>query len=61
MLQLSLSPSNFNPRSRVGSDIKKVYDAYAGQHFNPRSRVGSDLTKIGEPVIVKLISIHAPA
>ena len=34
--------TNFNPRSRVGSDISPWLDANPILYFNPRSRVGSD-------------------
>ena len=30
-------------------------------YFNPRTRVGCDLVKIGLPIILSVISIHAPA
>ena len=33
---------NFNPRSRVGSDIGRGLKKSEQNHFNPRSRVGSD-------------------
>ena len=33
---------NFNPRSRVGSDLVPVPETEAEKYFNPRSRVGSD-------------------
>ncbi len=40
---------HFNPRSRVGSDDKKMTKLTDGKNFNPRSRVGSDaLQKILE-------------
>ena len=37
---------NFNPRSRVGSDMKPILDATCGANFNPRSRVGSDSARV---------------
>ena len=33
---------NFNPRSREGSDIKRLEEVAAVENFNPRSREGSD-------------------
>ena len=41
-LGLDLLLSNFNPRSRVGSDAGKLFNTVARLYFNPRSRVGSD-------------------
>ena len=34
--------TSFNPRSRMGSDEKKIQEQLHGQGFNPRSRMGSD-------------------
>ena len=42
LLLLFLSKTNFNPRSRVGSDRGDTIDQGIVAHFNPRSRVGSD-------------------
>ena len=36
--------SNFNPRSREGSDEKRMDSGYAMVYFNPRSREGSDIS-----------------
>ena len=36
------SPSNFNPRSRMGSDTRSPRSANGSADFNPRSRMGSD-------------------
>ena len=52
--------SNFNPRSREGSDFVLLFKSFTIRDFNPRSREGSDIlfvfiSKISE------ISIHAPA
>ena len=35
--------SNFNPRSREGSDGVRLADSPFLRHFNPRSREGSDV------------------
>ncbi len=35
--------SNFNPRSRMGSDIPCLDRLSDAEYFNPRSRMGSDL------------------
>ena len=35
----------FNPRSRVGSDVKRTLAFSVPNYFNPRSRVGSDKKK----------------
>ena len=35
--------SNFNPRSREGSDNNVRYHRLQILHFNPRSREGSDI------------------
>ena len=34
--------TNFNPRSREGSDMKKSVLMFPRRNFNPRSREGSD-------------------
>ena len=39
---LHLNSRNFNPRSRVGSDLATILITNMVGHFNPRSRVGSD-------------------
>ena len=45
--------SSFNPRSRVGSDRRRVDGSGVNHRFNPRSRVGSDLAQqistLGQP------------
>ena len=38
--------ANFNPRSRVGNDIKRTEVVSVGGYFNPRSRVGNDAEQI---------------
>ena len=61
VLDLSLTCPNFNPRSRVGSDLlSPTFADFFAYDFNPRSRVGSDDTTADEPA-EKTISIHAPA
>ena len=52
--------SNFNPRSRGGSDGLNRLETIRTTNFNPRSRGGSDITVDGSfgPAT---ISIHAPA
>ena len=56
----SPEPTNFNPRSREGSDDTIVTPPVFFGHFNPRSREGSDGLYI---LLLKSfrISIHAPA
>ena len=34
--------SDFNPRSRMGSDRRHAVGSTQPEHFNPRSRMGSD-------------------
>ena len=41
-MHLRTSHSDFNPRSREGSDIRSGRGGQAVAHFNPRSREGSD-------------------
>ena len=52
--------SNFNPRSREGSDKILSFYRLAFDDFNPRSREGSDTERSSTP-FVSVISIHAPA
>ena len=40
--ELSHRPTNFNPRSREGSDSLPATYFARSLHFNPRSREGSD-------------------
>ena len=52
--------SDFNPRSREGSDYSSLPSRYVVCDFNPRSREGSDYQR--NPLYVSpKISIHAPA
>ena len=51
--------SNFNPRSREGSDSAVLDQLGGDRHFNPRSREGSD-RKVVSVVQTVRISIHAP-
>ena len=51
---------NFNPRSRMGSDMTSSPRWMRWLNFNPRSRMGSDPLRGGD-VLNLLISIHAPA
>ena len=56
----SLPKDSFNPRSRVGSDVKTTKQPIQWACFNPRSRVGSDVV----PVTIyrkDKVSIRAPA
>ena len=57
---LASSTTDFNPRSRMGSDHLLIDDARTTNNFNPRSRMGSDPQ---QPLlrIQDQISIHAPA
>ena len=52
--------SDFNPRSREGSDWGLPFLRLRSMYFNPRSREGSD-TISPLPMAIKRISIHAPA
>ena len=61
MTDKAMPPWYFNPRSRVGSDIRVARTGWEHKYFNPRSRVGSDVIG-GEIIELELeISIHAPA
>ena len=42
MVILTLFPTNFNPRSREGSDHSGPLSLAGDMDFNPRSREGSD-------------------
>ena len=53
--------TDFNPRSRVGSDVLCRYRPRTSRNFNPRSRVGSDACGISICCTSRPISIHAPA
>ena len=58
---LQVKPSiNFNPRSRVGNDIKKHGRWNILNYFNPRSRVGNDSICLAS-FWSTVISIHVPA
>ena len=52
--------SDFNPRSREGSDFSQNFARLILLNFNPRSREGSDAT-VGTCNCHASISIHAPA
>ncbi len=52
--------SDFNPRSREGSDYCCKHPKVAQMNFNPRSREGSDSFQLFVKVMFS-ISIHAPA
>ena len=53
--------SDFNPRSRDGSDKRHSRNMFETIDFNPRSREGSDLHRFRHVLVVVGISIHAPA
>ena len=53
--------TNFNPRSREGSDAHEQPGAQRPRHFNPRSREGSDRRSNIPLQFAPPISIHAPA
>ena len=53
--------SDFNPRSREGSDKRHSRNMFETIDFNPRSREGSDLHRFRHVLVVVGISIHAPA
>ena len=42
IIPISTPITDFNPRSRVGSDYATTITIDEGSDFNPRSRVGSD-------------------
>ena len=52
---------NFNPRSRMGSDMVISSIIFTSQNFNPRSRMGSDPDNYEIGLADFDISIHAPA
>ena len=54
------SATNFNPRSREGSDTPCLFCSFGLLYFNPRSREGSDSITNPRPSLF-IISIHAPA
>ena len=45
MAEHTVTQSNFNPRSREGSDKRRVQSKQDYKNFNPRSREGSDQLK----------------
>ena len=51
----------FNPRARVGRDAKSHSHGQSHGNFNPRARVGRDNMTEQLTMLVKVISIHAPA
>ena len=51
--------TDFNPRSREGSDLRNLRMMILSTNFNPRSREGSDQLRVPFRQQV-LISIHAP-
>ena len=51
----------FNPRARVGRDVSERNAVEQAKCFNPRARVGRDLPEVGVALLVKVVSIHAPA
>ena len=53
--------SDFNPRSREGSDRFADISTFGPSNFNPRSREGSDVLIGWFVAYVYTISIHAPA
>ena len=55
----NLNRSNFNPRSREGSDGKTLQQISDECDFNPRSREGSDISA-DTLLDTGIISIHAP-
>ena len=52
---------HFNPRSRMGSDVRWPPLSWNSWYFNPRSRMGSDQVIAQRLHGIILISIHAPA
>mgnify|MGYP007050170369 FL=1 len=63
MLLLTVRPSRFNPRPRMGGDSIRRSSTSASQHsrFNPRPRMGGDLIFHIMPIEEFFVSIHAPA
>ena len=56
-----LYKTDFNPRSREGSDLSTSEIIAAMPDFNPRSREGSDWQEQENKIVQSWISIHAPA
>ena len=52
--------TDFNPRSREGSDLVATLSAAGVGNFNPRSREGSDVASGQRDRLRLYISIHAP-
>ena len=60
-VQTWIAFSDFNPRSREGSDHHEHRYNTHDSYFNPRSREGSDLGYLAMEMRSIFISIHAPA
>ena len=45
---------DFNPRSREGSDIRRLLRRIYRAHFNPRSREGSD----GNIMFIQIVHLY---
>ena len=61
MLGIRSKISDFNPRSREGSDGVYAFPLFSICYFNPRSREGSDMICPRSVSRCTPISIHAPA
>ena len=60
MCMVSDKLADFNPHSRVGSDLAERTFLQVYRHFNPHSRVGSDINGFRMITLFE-ISIHTPA
>ena len=54
-------PCCFNPRARMGRDLRGGGLAGRGRGFNPRARMGRDLEVVADALALRRVSIHAPA
>ena len=61
-LATALEPPHFNPRTRVGCDMRPCWRAWETiGRFNPRTRVGCDHMAECQQAVPGCVSIHAPA
>ncbi len=51
----------FNPRARMGRDIRFKFFYLVNHRFNPRARMGRDSPRRNNSSTMKVVSIHAPA
>ena len=56
----ALSMTSFNPRPRMGGDVRFAMTGGVLERFNPRPRMGGDI--VGDAITTpSQVSIHAPA